>query len=140
MVGKVIDFLIVNAIYIAPGILVAALILSESTRKAAALVLRLIARPLLLVAVIALVYDGTRTLAGGAGLVITSFGDHWESFFPAAFDTVHQMIVRRLSPVVWDAGLMRVLKLPAWVVFGLAGLLLAWIGRKRQRVNVYINS
>jgi hypothetical protein len=42
--------------------------------------------------------------------------------------------------VVWDAGLMRVLKLPAWVVFGLAGLLLAWIGRKRQRVNVYINS
>lgn len=140
MVGKVIDFLIINAVYIAPGILVAALILSESTRAAAAFVLRMIARPLLLVAVIALVYDGTRTLAGGAGLVITSFGDHWESFFPAALDTMRIFVNRHLSPVIWELGLLRLLRLPAWVVLGLFGLLLAWIGRKRRRVNIYVNS
>lgn len=140
MVGKAIDFLIVNAAYIVPGILVAILVLSQNARAGAAFVLRMIARPLLLVAVVALVYDGTRTLAGGSGFVVTSLGEHWQSLFPASFEGLKQLVNRRLSPMVWDMGLLRLLKLPGWLVIGVVGLLLAWIGRKRQRVNIYINT
>ena len=140
MVGKAIDFLIVNAVYILPGVLVAALVLSQNTRAAAAFLLRMLARPLILIAVIALVYDGTRTLAGGAGIVITSLGEHWQNLFPAGFESLKQLVNRRFGSVVWDMGLLRLLTLPSWLVIGVLGLLLAWIGRKRQRVNIYINT
>jgi hypothetical protein len=139
MIGKVIDFLIVNAPYIVPGVLVAALVLSETVRAAAAFVLRFIARPLLLLAVVALVYDGTRTLAGGSGIVITSLGDHWQSFHPGGLEMLRGLS-RRVHPVFWDQGVVRLLRLPSWLVIGVLGLLLAYIGRKRHKVNVYINN
>ncbi len=139
MVQKVIEFLLVNASYIVPGIVVAALFLSESARAVASFLLRLIARPLLLVAVVALVYDGTRTLAGGSGIVITSLVEHWQGLFPGSLEIVKQFIVRRVSPALWDGGMLKVLRMPAWLVIGVLGLLLAWIGRKRHKVNVYMN-
>lgn len=139
MVQKVIEFLLVNAPYIVPGIVVAALFLSESARAVASFLLRLIARPLLLVAVVALVYDGTRTLAGGSGIVITSLVEHWQGLFPGSLEIVKQFIVRRVSPALWDGGMLKVLRMPAWLVIGVLGLLLAWIGRKRHKVNVYMN-
>ena len=139
MVQKVIEFLLVNAPYIVPGIVVAALFLSESARAVASFLLRLIARPLLLVAVVALVYDGTRTLAGGSGIVITSLVEHWQGLFPGSLEIVKQFIVRRVSPALWDGGILKVLRMPAWLVIGVLGLLLAWIGRKRHKVNVYMN-
>ena len=105
----------------------------------AAALLRFIARPLLLVAVVALVYDGTRTLAGGSGLVVTSLAEHWQSFFPSSLEMLRGLVTKRVHPVLWDGGMVRVLHLPSWLVIGVIGLLLAWIGRKRHRVNVYIN-
>ncbi len=139
MIQKVIEFLLVNAPYIVPGLIVAALFLSESVRAAACFVLRMLARPLLLVAVIALVYDGTRTLAGGSGLVMTSLLEHWNGLAPATLEALKTLMVKRLGAGIWDSGLLRLLKLPAWLVFGVLGLLLAYIGRKRQKVNVFIN-
>ena len=139
MIGSAIDFLIVNAVYIVPGILVATLVMSAGARRFAAALLRFIARPLLLVAVVALVYDGTRTLAGGSGLVVTSLAEHWQSFFPSSLELVRGLVTKRVHPAIWDGGLVRVLRLPSWLVIGAIGLLLAWIGRKRHRVNVYIN-
>lgn len=139
MVQKVIEFLLVNAPYIVPGIVVAALFLSESARAVASFILRMLARPLLLIAVVALVYDGTRTLAGGSGLVITPLIEHWQSLFPGSLEAARQFVVRRVSPALWDGGLLKVLRMPSWLVIGLLGLALAWIGRKRQKVNVFIN-
>jgi len=139
MVQKVVEFLLVNAPYIVPGIVVAALFLSETARMAACFLLRMIARPLLLIAVIALVYDGTRTLAGGSGLVLTSLMEHWQGLSPATLEGMKMLIVKRLGTAAWDGGLLRLLKLPAWLVFGVLGLVLAYIGRKRQKVNVFMN-
>ena len=139
MVQKVIEFLLVNAPYIVPGIVVAALFLSESARTVACFLLRMIARPLLLLAVIALVYDGTRTLAGGSGIVLTSLVEHWQGLAPTTLEGVKMLIVKRLGTAAWDGGLLRLLKLPAWLVIGVLGLSLAYIGRKRQKVNVFVN-
>lgn len=139
MFRQAVDFVIVNAAIILPAVLVVLLIWSRSTRTAASFVLRMIARPLLLVAVVALVYDGTRTLAGGSGVVITSLLDHWQALAPQSLEWLKLLVQRKLHPQLWDAGVLRLIRLPAWLVIGLLGMLLAWIGRKRQHVNVFIN-
>ena len=138
MVGKVVNFLIVYSWAIIPLAVLIALVLSRAARAGAAVVLRLIARPLLLAAVVALVYDGTRTIAGGSGLVITSLADHWLSLHQPSLAAL-QAMVTKLHPLAWETGALRVLKLPAWIVVGAIGLLLAVIGRKRRQVNVYVN-
>ena len=138
MIGKGINFLIVHAAIIIPLILLIFIILFRPVRTAACTVLRVIARPLLLAAVVALVYDGTRTIAGGSGLVITSFADHWEGFHPASLQAVKTML-SQIHPKAWDPGMLRLLKLPAWIVTGVAGLCLGYIGRKRRQLNVYVN-
>ena len=137
MIGKAVEFLIVHATLIVPVVLVVLLIWSETARAAVRVLLRLSARLLLLAAVVALVYDGTRTLAG-AGLVITSLGEHWQSLAPQSLDALRSLI-NRLYPLAWEGGATRLLRLPAWLVIGVLGMLLAWIGRKRHPVNVFVN-
>lgn len=139
MFAKAIDFVIVHAAIIAPAALVLLLIWSRTVRAGAGFLLRLVARPLLLIAVVALVYDGTRTLAGGSGLVITPLIDHWQGFAPQSLEALRLLVTKRVHPQLWDAGLLRLLKLPAWLVIGVVGMLLAWIGRKRHQVNVFVN-
>jgi hypothetical protein len=137
MIGKTIDYLITHAALVVPVVVIALLVLSTAARNIARFVLRFLARPLLLIAVVALVYDGTRALAG-SGLVITSVIEHWQTMAPASLEAVKAAIAR-VHPVVWDAALLRLLKLPAWLVVGICGLLLAWLGRKRQQANVFVN-
>ena len=138
MVGKFVSFLIVYAAIIIPLVVLVLVCLFAPIRAAARTVMRLVARPLLLIAVVALVYDGTRTLAGGSGFVITSLADHWQSLHPASLQAF-KAALSQLHPVAWDAAGQRLVKLPAWVVAGGAGMLLAWIGRKRRALNVYVN-
>ena len=42
-------------------------------------------------------------------------------------------------PGVWNWGVLWLLQLPAWALFGLLGLILAFLGRRRRRVNIYAN-
>jgi hypothetical protein len=118
---------------------VAALFLSASARQGALVVMRLLAHPLLLLAAVALVYDGTRTLAGGSGLVITSLAEHWQTLAPASLDGARVFVMRRLGPAVWDPVVMSALRLPAWLALGGLGLIFGYIGRKRRAVNVFAN-
>lgn len=138
MGSNIVSFLIVHAAIIIPLVLAVLLIISRPVRLATCTVLRVIARPLLLLAVVALVYDGTRTLAGGSGLVITSLSDHWQSLHPASLQAF-KTLLNGLHPSLWDAGGQRIVKMPAWAVAGVIGLTLAWIGRKRRQLNVYVN-
>ncbi len=118
---------------------VAALFLSASARQGAFAVLRLISHPLLLLAAVALVYDGTRTLAGGSGFVMTSFLEHWQTIAPASLESTQGFVTRRLAAGLWDPVIMSALRLPAWVVLGGLGLIFGYIGRKRRAVNVFAN-
>lgn len=139
MIGKVVEFLIRHAVIIVPLVLLALLVVSSSARTGARFLLRFVARPLLLLAVVALVYDGTRTLAGGSGIVLTSFAEHWQTIAPRSLTALQGFISRIISPGAWDGGVMRLFGLPAWLIVGALGLLLARLGRKPQRAKVFIN-
>lgn len=139
MIRRSIEFLIVNAVFFVPALLLLLLVFFESARAAARFVLRFIARPLLLLAVLALVYDGTQTLAGGSGVVITSLAEHWQALAPRSFEALKAWAARLGPTEAWDGAAQRVLVLPAWLVIGILALLLLWAGRKRRRVNIYAN-
>ena len=100
--------------------------------------LRFFASALLLVAVIAAVADGTRTLAAER-LVLTSAGEQWSKIAPNSFRYVQTYVQRTTHPLVWETGVRTLLLLPTWALFGGLGFLLAYIGRRRRRVNVFAN-
>lgn len=139
MIRKAVDFLILHAVFIVPLVLLVLVVVSSTVRTGVRFILRLIARPLLLLAVVALVYDGTRTLAGGSGIAITPLFEHWQAFAPRSLATFQGFIGRVLTPSAWDGVMLRVVMLPAWLIVGLLGFMLAWLGRKPRGTKVFIN-
>jgi hypothetical protein len=101
-------------------------------------VFRFLAGTFLLIAVIAAVYDGTRSLGTG-GLAMTSLIEHWSRLAPALLNAAQGAVVRATHPLVWEMGLRKLLGVPAWAAFAALGLLCAYAGRRRRRVNVYAN-
>jgi hypothetical protein len=100
--------------------------------------LRFLAGAFLLVAVIAAVNDVTRFLAADR-TVVTSTYEHWSKLAPVTLAAARGSVQRRTHPLVWDWGLVPVLQLPAWALFGLLGLMFAYAGRRRREVNVFAN-
>jgi len=100
--------------------------------------LRFLAGAFFLVAVIAAVGDGTRTLATGV-LTTTSLLEHWTAIAPGLLAAARSGVARVSHPLVWELGLRKVLLLPTWAVFLTLGLLFAYAGRRRRRINVYAN-
>ena len=138
MVSKIASLLIGHLVFIIPLIVITLAVFSQTARTAMCAVLRVVARPLLLIAVVALVYDGTRTLASGSGLVLTPLAEHWQTFHPQSL-AGFKALLARLHPLAWDLGGQRLIRLPAWLVAGVLGLVLAGIGRKRRSPNVFVN-
>jgi hypothetical protein len=99
---------------------------------------RFLAGTCLLIAVIAAVYDGTRSLAAGS-LATTSLLEHWSRIAPALLASAQSGVGRALHPLVWDMGLRRLLLMPAWAAFAALGVLFAYAGRRRRRINVFAN-
>jgi hypothetical protein len=99
---------------------------------------RFLAGVLLLTAVLAAVYDGTRTLAADR-LVTTSAGEHWGKLAPSSLKGAQAFVQRTTHPLVWDTLVRPPLALPTWALLGGLGLLLAYAGRRRRRVNVFAN-
>ncbi len=138
MVGKIVSFVIEHLIIIIPLVILSFVVFSHAARVAVCALLRIVARPLLLIAVVALVYDGTRTLAGGSGLILTPLAEHWQALHPQSL-AGFKAVLAKLHPLAWELGGQRLIRLPAWFVVGAIGFVLAWIGRKRHTPNVYIN-
>jgi hypothetical protein len=138
MLGQIANFLILHAAIVAPLTLVVLMVLFESVRLGVAFCVRVIARLLLIAAMLALVYDGTRTLAAGSGIIVTPLLDHLQTLAPQMLAWLKATLAR-LHPLAWDAGALRIMRMPSWLVIGALGFLLAWAGRKRHRVNVFVN-
>jgi hypothetical protein len=98
---------------------------------------RFLAGVFLLIAVLAAVYDGTRSMAADR-LVTTSLLEHWATIAPTSFAGA-QGSMRRLHPLLWDGGVSKLLLMPAVAFFGLAGVGFAYAGRRRRGVNVFVN-
>ena len=102
--------------------------------------LRFLAGILLLVAVIAAIYDGTRALESKGGeMAMTSLGEQWLKVAPVSHKNAQAAVRRYTHPLVWDGLIQRLLLLPTWAVFAGLGLLAAYAGRRRRRVNVFAN-
>lgn len=97
---------------------------------------RIFAGLFLLVAILAVVTDVTRSSAAHA-VVVTSLLDHWRALAPQGLAAA-QASARRV-PLLWDAVIRPPLLVPAWGLFGVLGLLFAWLGRRRSKVNIFAN-
>jgi len=101
-------------------------------------IFRFLAGVFLLIAVIAAVYDGTRSLSAGS-LLNTSLVEHWSRIAPAMLSAAQSAVSKATHPLVWDVGVRKLLSVPTWALFAALGLLCAFAGRRRRRVNVFAN-
>lgn len=82
-------------------------------------------------AVVALVIDGTRTIAAGA-LRVTPLYQAWQNLAPRSFSQAHTWVTSHSSQQFWSA-IEVVLGLPSWLVLGAVGLGLIGLGAGRTR-------
>ncbi|MEQ1576122.1 MAG: hypothetical protein ABL894_00575 [Hyphomicrobium sp.] len=102
-------------------------------------VLRFMSALFFLIALIALAADATPLLSGPAGFHPASVQQRWSEIAPAALSAAQQSFADRGISALWNILLMPVLSLPACVVFGVLGALMGYAGRRRRRINVFVN-
>jgi len=102
-------------------------------------ILRIIGTTLLALALILVILDGTRSLGQNA-LVLTPLGETWRVIHAESLRQLQAFIQTRFFGALLDSVIGAVLSAPGWVVLGLPGALLAWLGRsKRSRVYIKQN-
>ena len=61
----------------------------------------------------------------------------WHNLHPESLDTVRIFLQREVHPALWDSLMAPILRLPAWLVAGVPGLLLLsldiWLNTSQQR-------
>lgn len=87
----------------------------------------------------AFVFDATKTMANDGEISITSLGAHWQSIHTKSIQLFENLISNGLHPFFWDPLLSSALLLPAWLALGLFGSWLYWVGRKRKKIEIFIN-
>ncbi|HUU66790.1 MAG TPA: hypothetical protein VMW57_05835 [Methyloceanibacter sp.] len=103
------------------------------------LILRILGVWLLLLAMVAAVVDATKSLAGGGAWVVTPMGEQWRQLAPDTLNVSRAWIETTVGKWLWDPVIVAILSAPTWVVFGILGVLLYWLGQKRKPVEVFIN-
>ncbi len=103
------------------------------------LLLRILGVWFLLLAMVAAVVDATKSLAGGGQLFITPLGEQWSSLSPTSLAAAKAAVEANVGPAVWNPVITTMLQSPTWIVFGLLGAALYWLGRKRRPVEIFIN-
>ena len=62
-----------------------------------------------------------------------SGGELWYDIQRSSLNIIQAVIQRYLHPTIWDPVLTAVLRAPAWVPFGILGMGLSWLCRKRRQ-------
>ncbi len=94
--------------------------------------LRFIGFWFLAAALVALVIDGTRSIADSA-LVTTSIAEYLVQYSPTTLQRLEFGVQNNLgSPLLWDYVFVPLLGWPAFVLLGLIGILLTLFGRRRR--------
>ncbi len=137
---SVTQFISANRLLTAMTVILLTLVFFAPARTVAMVFLRIFARVLMVVALLALVSDGTRTIATDGGIVVTSFIEHWADLAPASLDAVKRTLSLKVHPALWDSVIARLLALPAWLVLGVVAVIIGYSARKRRRLNVYANA
>jgi hypothetical protein len=102
-------------------------------------VFRFLSALFLLVAIIALVADATPLLDGGRAFTATAFRAHWADLAPTSLAAAKAAVTHSSMPWVWDPVIARVIDQPTFALFGALALVTGYAGRRRQRINIYVN-
>ena len=94
----------------------------------------------LVLAMVVLTIDGTKSLAlGDERWYMTPLGEHWFNLDAPSLNLSQALIERYVHPFLWEPLIVSLLQVPTWMFFGLLGLVLYRIGRKRRGLDVYDN-
>ena len=92
---------------------------------------RILAWIFIVAAIAALGVEVVRYFQTGAYRVLPT-GQLWFDLGPNGLTFVQSALRRHVHPLAWDAGVAPLLQVPAWAVFGVPGILLAWLCRGRH--------
>ena len=85
---------------------------------------------------VALVRDGTKSIAGNA-VFITRLNEDWNNIHGSSLDALKALTERYGGPASWEFASSYVLAAPTWLVLGIIGSLLILIGRKKKPLIGY---
>jgi hypothetical protein len=97
---------------------------------------RFIGLLLLALAFIFVIYDGMKSIAD-KNLVFTKIGQFWIDVHTSSMQLFQAMVERYTSADVWRLVAQPILDQPAVVVFGVIGILLILLGRKKKALIGY---
>jgi hypothetical protein len=81
---------------------------------------------------IAVLYDGTKSIAGNQ-LVITPFGDVWRQIHPETLAAVQGSMERYAPAWAWDPAFVTLLMAPTALVLTIVGAALMLLGRRKKQ-------
>jgi len=91
-------------------------------------------------ALVALVVDGTKTISASR-LTVTPLGLAWYSLSPSSLMRTQEFVQREVEAYIghwlWDPIVQWILMAPTWVVFGVVGVWLVYVGRRRGYRSAY---
>lgn len=102
-------------------------------------VLRFIASLFLLVAVVAFIADATALFQGTGSILGTSFQQHWQDVAPGTFAAVKAAIQSATGSLVWGGIIAPLIALPTYLLFGLLAVVSGYFGRRREKINIFVN-
>lgn len=101
--------------------------------------LRFLATLMFLIATLALLSDVTPTLYDQASFKATTIEEHWNMLSPKTLSNFKETSSTHLSQNFFERFEKIFFKLPTFFVFGLLGLLMAFLGRRRHKIKIFIN-
>jgi len=99
-------------------------------------ILRFIGLWLLAGAFVALIIDGTSSIAGGS-MRFNTFGQTWNNIHQDSQPGLKALLDRRAGPWLWNSGVQVVLDQPTWLVLGVLGTVLVLLGRRKAPLIGY---
>lgn len=85
---------------------------------------------------VALVRDGTKSIAGNA-VFITKLGDDWVNVHGSSLEALKALVERYTGPATWELVTLYFLGAPTWVVLGIIGSIFILIGRRKKPLIGY---
>ena len=93
----------------------------------------------LLIAAVILIADLTNARGITTAGFSVSLAKHWAKLAPSLARSQSEEPAGDQPLFMGPDSHGSLLKLPAWAWFGLIGALMAWFGRRRRRVNIFVN-
>src|SRR5215468_10219487 len=93
--------------------------------------LRTLGLLLLAAAFVLVVYDGTKSIAANA-LLYSRVDEIWSQLHATSLQQLQPFIEKNAPPWLWDPVATTVLNAPAAVAFGVVGIILILLGRRKR--------